>query len=198
MKRIGLVVGVIIVFSGIKAQESSDYGVFLGMNQQHVFSILPIPLPGTVVPAVGAFYRYNLNPRYSLRAGGNYALAPAGGLSGLDLHALFEFNFLPLDPRRETPKVSTFVATGVAYYNPDASAFPVRIPFILGAKFRLAENLGVSAEWSLRKKVGSGIPVGSFILPSNWYSFAGITLHYKVEKKCKDCPYYENTKKKKK
>ncbi|MCD6347217.1 MAG: hypothetical protein J7L96_07345 [Bacteroidales bacterium] len=211
MKRIGLIVVISLVFLQIKAQKSSDFGVFLGMNQEHLQTILPVPLPLSMFPAAGVFYRYNLNPRYAIRAGVNCAFDfISSQLKVLETHALFEFNFLPLDPRKDKPKVSTFVATGigVGYYQQEIystdsdgkrnwSPISASIPFVLGAKYRVAENFGMSAEWSLRKKMGSGISK-SFISPSRWYSFVGITAHYKILKKCPDCPYYEKQQHKKK
>lgn len=192
MKRFLLILGFLGLFGFVSAQESSDYGLFLGISQEHVQTIMPVPEPGSVMPVIGAFYRYNLNPRHSLRGGINYGLAQGGGLSALDLHALFEFNFLPLNPTREKPKVSTFVAAGLGLYQIE----PV-IAFNVGAKYRITERMGLSLEWNLRRKVAGAIPdAETYILPSNWYSHVGVTASYNIIKTCKTCPFYESNRKK--
>lgn len=223
MKKSILFLGIISLSIFSVAQESSDYGVFLGMSQEHAQTILPVPAQTplgliAVAPAFGAFYRKNLNPRYSLRFGANYginsayyseallinpsALAvlvsgvspqAAPSLMPLDIHALFEFNFLPLNPRLETPKVSTFVATGIGIYQ----LSPV-IPFNVGVKYRITERLGLSAEWDLRRRVfGSNNPLGKLDPQSNWYSYIGISANYNVLKTCKTCPFYQSNRKRK-
>ena len=200
-----------------KAQESSDYGIFLGMGAEHAQTILPVPevtLGGpSIYPAAGAFYRKNLNPRYAWKVEGNYGFNAAYyttvmagqlpviaaqpelelALLPIDLHALFEINFLPLNPRLEKPKVSTFVATGLGVYQLRPS-----IPFTIGVKYRVAEHLGLSVEWKLRRKIGGNVlDVVSNTPESNWFSLIGFTAHYNVIKTCKTCPFYETTRKRK-
>lgn len=217
MKKSFLFLVIICLSLASKAQESNDYGIYLGMGFEHAQTILPIPevnsgLP-SIYPAAGAFYRKNLNPRYSWRVEGNYGFNLAYyttvmsgqlpliasqpelevALLPIDLHALFEINFLALNPRLEKPKVSTFVATGLGVYQLRPS-----IPFTVGVKYRVAEHLGLSVEWKLRRKIGGNILDELLNSPeSNWFSFIGFSAHYNVIKTCKTCPFYETKRKKK-
>ena len=192
MKRLLLILGFSGVFGFVTAQESTDYGIFLGMSHEHSQTILPIPDAGSVLPDVGAFFRYNLNPRYGLKVGVNYGIAPGTALSALDVHGLFEFNFLPLNPTREKPKVSTFVAAGFGFFQ----LSPVWA-FDVGVKYRVSKEVGLSLEWDLRRKISEALPdAESFILPSSWYSHIGLTASYSIVRTCKTCPYYETNRKK--
>lgn len=187
-------------------QPSYDYGLFLGTSQEHLHTILPVQLAGPIGFSAGGYYRYNLNSRYAIRAGVNLPIPPnANVLNGLDAHGLFELNFLPLDPRKEKMQISTFVATGLGIYVPENGGIPVSIPFNLGAKFQITPQLGMTAEWALRKTFENNLelditdhsPLPAF-LRSNWRSYFGVTLGYRVLKECKTCPFYEKEKRKRK
>lgn len=206
MKRLLLFLCFSGLFGFISAQESTDYGIFLGVSQEHRQTIMPIPKAGSALPSFGAYYRYNLNPRHAFRVGANYGMAATTGLASLDIHVLTEFNFLPLNPTLEKPKVSTFVAAGIAFFNVD-SFYLKKEAFVLafntGVKYRVTERIGLSLEWDLRRKVFGGDPkkpndlVGIVnIMPSNWYSHFGVTASYNIIKRCKTCPYYESSRKK--
>lgn len=212
MKRTFLLLTIISLAIVARAQESSDFGFFLGSGMEHATTILPIPAKTTIglpalYPAAGVFYRKNSNPRYGLRTGLNYGFNPPyyaelqltqapvfpenpqleAMLLPADLHALVEFNFLPLDPRYEKPKVTTFVAAGLGI-----SQLRPSIPFHVGVKYRATEKLGLSLEWAIRKKLmGEG-------LSTNWFSYLGVKANYTILKTCKTCPFYESAKKKKK
>lgn len=181
-KRIIILLLIGLPFVSI-AQESSDYGLFFGLGYPHYETVLPVPgeIPSL---GVGGFYRKNLNPRYALRFGGVVGLTPtwppAINPDAIDIHGLVEFNFLPLNPRFEKPKVSTFVASGLAW-----SGIGPAIPFNVGAKYRVTEKFGLNLEWNIRRRIGNG-----------WFSYLGISAHYNIVKTCKTCPYYESTRKK--
>ena len=189
------------------AQESSDLGVFGGMSEEHQQTILPVPELVSLAPAFGAFYRYNLNKRYAFRVGANYGVSPLA--DPLDVHTLFEFNFLPFDPEKETQKVTTFIAAGIGAFFKDFSTPGVGVnlqpnislPFVTGVKYQVSESIGLAFEWHLRKTSDINYPVSITNTdknPSNWYSFVGLTAHYNFKPRCKDCPYYDNQRKKKK
>jgi len=201
MKQIVLLFGLLIAFSGLRAQQSSDYGIFLGLSHEHRYTILPIPKISSVKPAVGGFYRYNLNPRYALRAGVNYGIGTSleeavlvqTPLQKADAYGLFEFNFLPLSPRRDRIKVSTYIASGIAYYK------TIVIPFQTGVKYNVTDELTLGVEWNLRRSfrtdptdLDSGYRL--FRL-TQWNTFFGVTIGYKVYRTCRTCPFYETNRK---
>jgi len=202
MKRLLLFLGFLVLFEIVSAQESSDYGLFLGTSFDHSQTILPNPVGTSVLPAIGAFYRYNLNPRYGVRGGINFGMIPNTPRMMVDCHGLFEFNFLPLNPTRDKPKVSTFIAAGFgAFYSVSSLGEPifgVTIPFDVGVKYRISELWGISLEWDLRRIVFQSVNVGNVLTQSsNWYSYVGVTANYKILKTCKTCPFYESNRKKK-
>lgn len=200
MKRLLLIIGFLAgIWSLNQAQQSHDYGLFLGMAQEHQHSILPWPYPGSNQLAAGAYYRYNLNPRYSLRFG---AQTQPADPSAFDAYGLFEFNFLPIDLRKEDPQVSTFLGAGIGYYHLDKTAIyrNITIPFHIGVKYQANPRLGMTVEWALRQTPLGQNPVlaDSDItarILSNWHSYIGITAGYTFLKTCKSCPFYESARK---
>ena len=131
-------------------------------------------------PSIGLFYRKNINKRYALRYGVNYAkliatdkirltdLAEYRHLSfSADIweaYGLFEFNFIPYQiNNRATSTFSPFVFIGLATFKVgpevkgrdldvlESDLISVSIPFGLGVKFNLSGNLGLGIEWGIRK-----------------------------------------------
>ena len=199
MKRIILILSLLVGFGGValKAQQSSDYGIFLGISQEHRHTILPVPKIGSVKPAIGGFYRYNFNPRYSLRAGVNFGIGTSAEelilvhtpLQKTDFYGLFEYNFLPLTAKRDRIKVSTYIGTGIAYYK------SLVIPFTTGVKYNATDALTLGVEWNLRRSFRNN-PTDAetgyrLFRLTEWNSFIGITIGYKVLRKCRTCPFYE-------
>ena len=214
MKKSILILGIICLTVVAKAQESTDYGLITALGMEHQSTILPVPTTTvfSLSPTIGGFYRKNFNPRYGLRIGASYSLNQPyftyvsvrqlplfPGVTGLDqallpidLHALIEFNFLPLNPKFDKPKVSTFVAAGLAMFQ-----LRPAIPFTVGVRYRVTERFGVSADWNIRRKIGGNISPAALGEPSsNWFSFVGVTANYNILKTCKTCPFYESSRKK--
>ncbi|MBI2280060.1 MAG: hypothetical protein HYU68_05160 [Bacteroidetes bacterium] len=172
-----------------KAQHS-EIGILLGTSY-YVGELNPSnPFINKINPAIGVLYRKNLNKRYALRYGLNYGLLGADdnynktewnkvsnlsfSTSILEASVLLEFNFLPYQ---------------INNYN--TSPFtPLKFDFI--------RNIGLNIEWGVRKTFTDeidGLPQtysnGYQISNSNnndWYSFAGITLNYKILTKTDRCP----------
>jgi len=131
-------------------------------------------------PSIGLFYRKNINKRYALRYGVNYAkLAATDKIRSTNLseyrqlsfssdlweaYGVLEFNFIPYQiNNRTTSKFSPFVFIGLATFKvgpevkgrdlgaSESDLISVSIPFGLGVKFDLSGNLGLGIEWGIRK-----------------------------------------------
>ncbi|MCD6332139.1 MAG: hypothetical protein J7L89_02590, partial [Bacteroidales bacterium] len=138
MKRISVFIGFLVAVISLSAQQSNDYGIFLGMTQEHIHTILPVPVPGTNQVAAGAYYRYNFNPRYAMHFGARAGFGSnISFLQQLDLYGVVEFNFLPMNPRKKPPQLSTFIGTGLGLYQQTLA-----IPFDIGLKYQITPRLG--------------------------------------------------------
>jgi len=219
MKRILLVIGLFPLYLGLNAQQSYDYGVFLGATGDHLFNILPVYNP-LVKVTPGAYFRYNLNPRYAIRGGVNLGLDPANQFipSLIDGYGLFEFNFHALNPKRENAKISPYIGTGISYMvDRDLTTLVmnslqsrsvidyflrnINIPFNLGFRYNATPSLTLSAEWALRKRFEKDYtnikdPIINFN-KANWRSHIGLMIGYSIPKTCKTCPFYEKERSKK-
>jgi len=131
-------------------------------------------------PSLGVFYRKNLNKRYALRGGFNYAKLTATDkfrsteisqfrhlsfLSDLwEAYGVLEFNFIPYQiNNRATSRFSPFVFIGLAAFwvSPEvrgrgfdvveSDMISVSVPFGVGVKFNFVGNLGFGIEWGMRK-----------------------------------------------
>ncbi len=205
--------GIII---GVKAQKKVDLGFFGGgsyylgdINQSKQFYSLSY--------AFGGLYRFNINPRYTIRCSILYGNLQAddqdfnnrfqqsrdNSFSGtvLDVTLQFEFNFMPYSTfgRAGEYTVYTTGGIGVAFINISGPSSPLVIPFGVGAKVNLGKKMGIGIEWGLRKMFydkldGFENPIDpeyrSFIHNFDWYSIAGISLTYKIYGGSEDCPAY--------
>lgn len=131
----------------------------------------------------------------------------------LEVSGLLEFNFLPYQINNyNTSPFTPFVFIGVAVFrvapevknnnlnstSESKSVIAPSIPFGVGIKFDFIRNIGLNIEWGIRKTFTDeidGLPNtyanGYQISNSNnkdWYSFAGITLNYKILTKSDRCP----------
>lgn len=136
-------------------------------------------------PTLGFIYRKNLNKRYALRGGVNYAKLAATDkfrssenaayrhLSfSSDLwegYGLLEFNFIPYQLNdRATSRSTPYIFIGLAAFRvaPETrgrnldksnSMIALSIPFGVGMKFNLLGNMGFGIEWGMRKTFSDNI-----------------------------------------
>ena len=131
----------------------------------------------------------------------------------LEVSGLLEFNFLPYQINNyNTSPFTPFVFIGAAVFrvapevknnsinttSKSKSIIAPSIPFGVGVKFDFIRNIGLNIEWGVRKTFTDeidGLPNtsanGYQISNSNnkdLYSFAGITLNYKILTKTDRCP----------
>ena len=212
----------IILFIGISlssvGQRNADYGIFGGISS-YMGDINPSRLFYSPLPAAGVFYRYNLHPRQALRAdlilGGlrgsdldfrnAFQTARAASFSGFtgELALQFEFNFLPYTTAGKLWDWSPYIAAGAGVAVISSAEFSVQpvIPFTGGIKVNIYKNMGLEAEYGFRKTFYDNFDgLNDMVAPSDygwlhnndWYSFAGISITWKIYNKLAGCPAFDD------
>ncbi|OFY92528.1 MAG: hypothetical protein A3K10_17125 [Bacteroidetes bacterium RIFCSPLOWO2_12_FULL_31_6] len=135
----------------------------------------------------------------------------------LEAYGLLEFNFIPYQiGNSNNSNFTPYVFIGVAVFmvNPkikssssiaipsQGSVIAPSMPFGLGIKFNLINNLGLSIEWGMRKTLTDQIDgltetyLEGYQLSNSqnndWYSIVGISLNYKFLTKGQICPGANN------
>lgn len=131
----------------------------------------------------------------------------------IEASALLEFNFLPYQINNyNTYPFTPFLFVGAAVFrtSPELTnnntktkltSDPIiapSIPFGFGFKFNFIRNLGLNLEWGIRKtftdeldglspELNNGYQLSN-TQNNDWYSFAGISLNYKILTKSDRCP----------
>ena len=216
MKKIIIIAVFFGIIIGAKAQKKVDLGIFGGgsyylgdINQSEQFYSLSY--------AIGGLYRFNINPRYTIRCSifyGNlqaddqdfnnrFQQSRGNSFSGtvLDATLQFEFNFIPYSTFGKAGEYTVYTSggIGVAFVNISGPSSPLVIPFGVGTKVNLGKKMGIGIEWGFRKMFydkldGFENPIDpeyrSFIHNFDWYSIAGISLTYKIYGGSVDCPAY--------
>jgi hypothetical protein len=224
MKKIKCFFLFAILYLPLAGQRNADYGVFGGVSS-YMGDINPGRLLYAPLPAAGLFYRYNLHPRESIRAGIFF-----GGLRASDLDfkndfqqaraksfeaevselsAQFEFNFLPYSTQGKRWNYSPYFAAGIGVASIITNSgfiFQPVIPFSLGFKINIYKKLGLEAEYGFRKTFYDNFDgLKDLVAPSDygwlhnndWYTFTGLALTWKFYNRLAGCPAYEDTSKKK-
>ena len=218
MKRILGTFLFIITALAASGQRSSDFGVLAGVTS-YIGDINPGRLLYDPSPAGGALYRFNLNPRESLRASFIY-----GGLRGNDLDfnnsfqiargasfsgtvgevaAQFEFNFFPYTLGGKRWDWTPYLAAGggIAFINTTSYTYVPVIPFSAGFRINIYKNLGLEVEYGFRKTFYDNFDgLKDLVAPSDytwthnndWYTFTGIALTWKIYNKLAGCPAYSD------
>ena len=165
-------------------------------------------------------FRYNVDTRWAVR--GTFTTAGLRGNSEqfdnkfpelknyafssqiYDLGARVEFNFLPYGMgetfkrlKRWTPYVA--VGLGACMSASDGGTwFTMSIPMAVGVKFKLAQRLNLSAEFSMAKTIGDHLDgtlddlqgiQSTFIKNTDWYSTILVGISYEFGKRCDTCHY---------
>jgi len=218
MKKIPGLLLLFVLSLSASGQRSADYGVYGGVTS-YLGDINPNRLFYRPQPAGGLFYRYNLNPRQSIRAnillGGlkandldfrnNFQQTRALSFSGTvaELAAQFEFNFLPYSTQGKRWNYTPYLAAGagVSFINTGSVSYQPVIPFSLGFKINIHKNLGIEAEYGFRKtfydkfdglKDNVDPNHEAWLHNNDWYSFAGISFTWKIYNKLVGCPAFKD------
>ncbi len=208
----------------LSGQRSADYGLFGGVSS-YLGDINTGRLFYSPMPAGGLFYRYNLHPRQSIRTnlfiGGlransldfnnNSTTRFPSSFSGIvgEWAAQFEFNFLPYSTQGRKWNYTPYIAggAGVAFINTSSLTLKPVIPFSLGFKVNIHKNLGLEAEYGFRKTFYDNFDGLNDLTDPNqrpwlhnndWYSFAGISLTWKIYNRLAGCPAFDDGEEKRK
>jgi hypothetical protein len=152
-----------------------------------------------------------------------YQLGRRAYFSGIvgELGVNYEFNFFPYSTEGKRFDYTPYLAAGAAlaynnvnYFNPyvlsvetaGTGFFPV-IPFSFGFRINPFKNVGLEAEYGFRKTfydifdgLNDNIDPDHYgkIHNNDWYSFAGISITWKILSKLEVCPVYDDNVSKKK
>lgn len=216
MKKLIIIAGFLGIIIVAEAQKKADLGIF-GGGSYYLGDINHSKQFYSLSYALGGLYRYNLNPRYTIRGSIYYGNLQANdqdfdnkfqqnrnkSLSGtvLDVTLQFEFNFMPYSTFGRSGEFTTYTTggIGIAFINTSVNTYKLVIPFGVGAKVNLGKKMGIGFEWGFRKMFydmmdGYEDPVDteyrSFIHNYDWYSIVGFSLTYKIFNGLDDCPAY--------
>ena len=205
MMKKKLLVIIFILFTAISIGQINEAGVFLGGSNY----IGDIGRTNWIYPnsyAVGAVYKWNMHPRYSIRANYTYSKIIGDDAQSNNsfrkyrdlnfsnsIHELvvgIEYHFFKYSLSKigytNTPYI--LLEAGVVNYATFASGrtYNFTMPFGVGYKMKLAHNIGIGFETSFRytfKDDIDGYPYDENsenvqINPNDndWYVFTGITL----------------------
>jgi hypothetical protein len=219
MKKIHWLLLFFCLSLSLYGQRNSDYGVFAGVSS-YLGDINPNRLFYSPLPAAGILYRYNFNPREALRTniffGGlrandldfNNSFQQSRAASFKEnvgeLALQFEFNFLPYTTEGKLWDYTPYIAAGagIAVINRGTFRFIPAIPFSLGFKVNIYKNMGLEAEYGFRKTFYDNFDglKGYMIAASDldkihnndWYSFAGVSITWKIYSRLAGCPAYSD------
>ena len=218
MKKIYILSFLIFIANFSQAQRNAVVGVSLG-EAYYLGEINTSKQFYSPNFAYSAFYRYDINPRYSARANVTYTHLSANDMdfdsnyqrtrnesmnvSILDITLQAEFNFLPYNPTSRKNNYTPFVTAGATYYLKDFTIENIinnlAIPFGFGFKYNINKKITFGAEWVFRKTFRDDLDYKGYTNSKNkqiayqndkdWYSIGGIFLTYKFKTYTK-CPAF--------
>ena len=211
---------VTLIAAVCSAQQSSDWGITAGAST-YLGEINPGNLLSSPGIGAGAFYRHNFHPRQSIRvslltaslsgndlnSGNEFQIARGASFSGIisEMAGVFEFNFFPYSTSGRRWNSTPYLAGGLAicFISTGVNTYVPAIPFAFGYKVNFYKNLGLEFEYGFRKTFYDNfdglidpIDPGQHAWTHNndWYTFAGVSLTWKMFNRLMGCPAYEETK----
>jgi hypothetical protein len=202
-----------------EAQIIREGGLFAGTSY-YMGDINPATQLYAPSPSFGAIYKINFNPRFVLRFQANYGQFRGSdsdfknawqqnrntsfSASVLDINAGYEVNFLPYKPIDREVIFSPFLFVGIGYEFIIASQYNINnhisVPFGVGIKYMASKKITIGTEWTFRKTFQDNIDGvenpgqpsdKSFINNTDWYSFAGFFITFRLFDHSCDCPVYQ-------
>lgn len=188
--------------------QNGDVGLFAGESYYNGDLNPGTPFKN-VLPAFGAFYRYNFNNRFALKTGYTRTTLQSNDFQnrGLtfktklnEISAQLEINFYEFGITARENRLSPYMFGGIGYtwftakkdsVNITNSSIATNItsfPFGLGLKYNPVENVTVGLEWGLRKttgldadKIDNVFEPGVRVSNANdWYAFAGLWVSVRL------------------
>ncbi len=213
-----LMISILTTFN-LSAQKNSDIGVFAGTSY-YMGDLNPSVHYSLPAFAIGPIYRYNFNPRNSLRAHGFYHglagsysdyigynsdnVTPEFASKFVDLGLDFEFNWKPYKTAYRKTKSSPYIFGGIGYgfslqLSEGINGY-LTMPFGVGYKLNLGRWTSAGVEMSARKTFTdridgiSNLELANRFVPfgnRDWYFFTGVFVTYKIFKFWDTCPAYD-------
>ncbi len=153
------------------SQRKSDIGIFAGTSF-YMGDLNPVKYFYLPRYAVGSFYRYNFEPRNSIRLSGIYhklsgnssnygdpyvkSLNASFDATFIDVSANYEFNFIPYKTANRKMNHSLYLTAGLGYNFvvtsnvPDAKSHFL-LPFGIGYKINTSKKMSAGVELTVRK-----------------------------------------------
>lgn len=202
------------------AQQNADWGVTAGTST-YLGDINPDNIFHSPGIGAGLFYRHNFHPRQSLKvsfltatlqgddlkSGNEFQLARGESFSGMitELAGMFEFNFFPYSTTAKRWISSPYIAggLGICFISTGVNTYVPVIPIAIGYKVNIHKNMGLEFEYGFRKTFYDNFdglidPVDpghhAWTHNNDWYTFAGVSLTWKMFNRLMGCPAYEKTK----
>lgn len=198
------------------AQRTLDVGLW-GGTSNYFGDLEDVSHFQSIHPTIGAFLRYNFNPRVGLRFSGLFGDVGADGIlfgenasfdkAIQDFTLQCEINYLRyIFGEKKTPFSSYILGgLGVMHY-PDQ--FTATIPFGFGVKFNLGKRMALGVEYQMRKLFDDSLDdivdpleytVNSDEVKkytdmwhnNDWVTFLGVHITYFMSLSKKPCPAYE-------
>ena len=211
----------VINFEPVFSQNKADVGISAGVSY-YLGDLNPASMFHSPKISAGVSYRYNLNPRYVLKAELNYVAVSGNGTDFnqpypnnpypsfntelYDVSMQFEFNFLPLkfNERRVSfsPFISTGLATAMILNSANKKSLDFVLPGTLGIRLTIGQKWSAGVQWNFRKMFNDthldnvNNPISqslqSPLFNNDWYFFSGLFLTYKIFDFGIPCPAYES------
>jgi hypothetical protein len=228
MRKLFLVILLAVLSNLSYSQSKGDLGVLIGQSY-YLGDINTSKQFYNSKFALGAIYRHPYrDTRYAIRGSLIMGSLAASDLdfpnlyqqqrkaefstSFYELAGQLEFNFFPYRHGDQKNNNSPYVAAGLSVLYAGNTPFPIQlaIPFGVGYKFNISENVSAGLEWSFRKTFTDlidnitgfdDIPMISstrpfrqtgYINDNDWYSVAGLFITFKFPSSYKKCDAYES------
>jgi hypothetical protein len=205
----------VLPFPTVSGQKKSDIGI-IGGTSYYLGDVNHTMHLNSLLPAGGLIFRYNFNPRNSVRFNAVYARlkgdpadfqdpypgSPHQAFTSnlLDIGIATEFNFMPYEATKlRKDRFTPYVGGGLAYMVYFGGESTAALSFGGGVKYNLTRRMSAGAEWSFRKTftdmLDNAANIGEtnnpFFHNKDWYSIVGIFVTYKIFDWGLDCAAYE-------